>query len=135
MSFLRALTPQKSGHDLCKMWRALIDAGLGRAISFRQRCRFIALNNGRIIPTLQYASTPSADAELLAFSPERRRVDAFQFTEEFGEVCPVNPNKGDKVMTMTDEKLESVFRGVTYRRDQESSIIHVYGRSRMFALD
>jgi len=77
----------------------------------------------------------SADAELFAFSPERRLVDAFHFTEEFGEVCPVNSNKGDKVMTKTDEELESVFRGVTYRRDQESSIIHVYGRSRMFALD
>jgi alkyl hydroperoxide reductase subunit AhpC len=51
------------------------------------------------------AST-SAEAELLAFSPERRLIDALQFTEEFGEVCPANWNKGDKTIKPTDEWLK-----------------------------
>jgi len=38
-----------------------------------------------------------------------RMVDALQFTEEFGEVCPANWNKGDKTMKPTDEGLKEFF--------------------------
>ncbi len=38
-----------------------------------------------------------------------RLVDALQFTEEFGEVCPANWNKGDKSMKPTDEGLKEYF--------------------------
>ncbi len=38
-----------------------------------------------------------------------RIVDALQFTEEFGEVCPANWNKGDKTMKPTDEGLKEFF--------------------------
>ncbi len=38
-----------------------------------------------------------------------RLVDALQFTEEFGEVCPANWNKGDKTMKPTDEGLKEFF--------------------------
>lgn len=38
-----------------------------------------------------------------------RIVDALQFTEEFGEVCPANWNKGDKTMKPTDEGLKEYF--------------------------
>ncbi|TCD48651.1 peroxiredoxin [Chlorobium sp. N1] len=39
-----------------------------------------------------------------------RMVDALQFTEQFGEVCPANWNKGDKAMKPTDEGLKDFFR-------------------------
>jgi len=32
-----------------------------------------------------------------------RMVDALQFTEEYGEVCPANWNSGDAAMTATHE--------------------------------
>jgi peroxiredoxin (alkyl hydroperoxide reductase subunit C) len=38
-----------------------------------------------------------------------RLVDALQFTEEFGEVCPANWNKGDKTMKPTEEGLKEFF--------------------------
>ena len=38
-----------------------------------------------------------------------RLVDALQFTEEFGEVCPANWNKGDKTMKPTDAGLKEYF--------------------------
>jgi peroxiredoxin (alkyl hydroperoxide reductase subunit C) len=38
-----------------------------------------------------------------------RIIDALQFTEEFGEVCPANWNKGDKTMKPTDEGLKEYF--------------------------
>ncbi len=38
-----------------------------------------------------------------------RLVDALQFTEEHGEVCPANWNKGDKTMKPTDEGLKEFF--------------------------
>jgi peroxiredoxin (alkyl hydroperoxide reductase subunit C) len=38
-----------------------------------------------------------------------RLVDALQFTEEFGEVCPANWNKGDKTMAPTQEGLIEFF--------------------------
>ncbi|MEI8033072.1 MAG: peroxiredoxin [Chlorobiaceae bacterium] len=38
-----------------------------------------------------------------------RLVDALQFTEEYGEVCPANWNKGDKTMKPTDEGLKEFF--------------------------
>ncbi len=38
-----------------------------------------------------------------------RLVDALQFTEEFGEVCPANWNKGDKSMKPTEEGLKEYF--------------------------
>jgi peroxiredoxin (alkyl hydroperoxide reductase subunit C) len=39
-----------------------------------------------------------------------RMVDALQFTEEFGEVCPANWNKGDKAMKPTGEGLKEYFQ-------------------------
>jgi len=39
-----------------------------------------------------------------------RMVDALQFTEEFGEVCPANWNKGDKSMKPTGEGLKEYFK-------------------------
>ncbi|MDT9546026.1 MAG: peroxiredoxin [Chlorobium phaeovibrioides] len=39
-----------------------------------------------------------------------RMVDALQFTEQFGEVCPANWNKGDKTMKPTDEGLKEFFK-------------------------
>ncbi len=39
-----------------------------------------------------------------------RMVDALQFTEQFGEVCPANWNKGDKAMKPTDEGLKDFFK-------------------------
>jgi peroxiredoxin (alkyl hydroperoxide reductase subunit C) len=39
-----------------------------------------------------------------------RMVDALQFTEEFGEVCPANWNKGDKSMKPTEEGLKEFFK-------------------------
>lgn len=39
-----------------------------------------------------------------------RMVDALQFTEEFGEVCPANWNKGDKTMKPTEEGLKEYFK-------------------------
>jgi peroxiredoxin 2/4 len=39
-----------------------------------------------------------------------RLVDALQFTEQFGEVCPANWNKGDKTMKPTDEGLKEYFK-------------------------
>jgi peroxiredoxin 2/4 len=39
-----------------------------------------------------------------------RLVDALQFTEEYGEVCPANWNKGDKAMKPTEEGLKEFFR-------------------------
>lgn len=39
-----------------------------------------------------------------------RLVDALQFTEEHGEVCPANWNKGDKTMKPTDDGLKEFFR-------------------------
>ncbi|HWQ27030.1 MAG TPA: peroxiredoxin [Chlorobaculum sp.] len=39
-----------------------------------------------------------------------RMVDALQFTEEFGEVCPANWNKGDKAMKPTGEGLKEYFK-------------------------
>ena len=38
-----------------------------------------------------------------------RLVDALQFSEEFGEVCPANWNKGDKTMAPTQEGLREFF--------------------------
>ncbi len=38
-----------------------------------------------------------------------RLVDALQFTEEHGEVCPANWNKGDKTMAPTQEGLIEFF--------------------------
>jgi peroxiredoxin 2/4 len=38
-----------------------------------------------------------------------RLVDALQFTEEFGEVCPANWSKGDKSMKPTEEGLKEYF--------------------------
>lgn len=38
-----------------------------------------------------------------------RLVDALQFTEEFGEVCPANWNKGDKSMKPSEEGLKEYF--------------------------
>lgn len=38
-----------------------------------------------------------------------RLVDALQFTEEHGEVCPANWNKGDKSMKPTQDGLEEFF--------------------------
>jgi peroxiredoxin (alkyl hydroperoxide reductase subunit C) len=38
-----------------------------------------------------------------------RLVDALQFTEEFGEVCPANWNKGDKTMKPNEEGLKEYF--------------------------
>jgi peroxiredoxin (alkyl hydroperoxide reductase subunit C) len=40
-----------------------------------------------------------------------RLVDALQFTEEHGEVCPANWNKGDKTMQPDQDGLESYFAG------------------------
>ena len=39
-----------------------------------------------------------------------RLVDALQFTEQYGEVCPANWNKGDKTMKPTDEGLKEFFK-------------------------
>jgi peroxiredoxin (alkyl hydroperoxide reductase subunit C) len=39
-----------------------------------------------------------------------RLVDALQFTEQYGEVCPANWNKGDKAMKPTDEGLKEFFK-------------------------
>jgi peroxiredoxin 2/4 len=39
-----------------------------------------------------------------------RMIDALQFTEEFGEVCPANWNKGDKTMKPDDEGLKEFFK-------------------------
>jgi peroxiredoxin (alkyl hydroperoxide reductase subunit C) len=36
-----------------------------------------------------------------------RMVDALQFTEEFGEVCPANWHKGDEGMKPTDDGVAS----------------------------
>jgi peroxiredoxin (alkyl hydroperoxide reductase subunit C) len=38
-----------------------------------------------------------------------RMVDALQFTEKYGEVCPANWNQGDKSMKPTQEGLEAFF--------------------------
>ncbi len=38
-----------------------------------------------------------------------RMIDALQFTEEHGEVCPANWSKGDKAMVPTKEGLETFF--------------------------
>ena len=39
-----------------------------------------------------------------------RMVEALQFTEEFGEVCPANWHKGAKSMKPTDEGLKEYFK-------------------------
>ncbi|ARM30609.1 peroxiredoxin [Prosthecochloris sp. HL-130-GSB] len=39
-----------------------------------------------------------------------RMVEALQFTEEFGEVCPANWTKGDKTMKPTDQGLKEFFK-------------------------
>uniref|UniRef100_Q3ASQ4 Thiolredoxin peroxidase n=1 Tax=Chlorobium chlorochromatii (strain CaD3) TaxID=340177 RepID=Q3ASQ4_CHLCH len=39
-----------------------------------------------------------------------RLIDALQFTEEFGEVCPANWNKGDKAMKPTQGGLEEFYK-------------------------
>ncbi len=39
-----------------------------------------------------------------------RMIDALQFTEKHGEVCPANWNQGDKSMTPTQDGLESFFK-------------------------
>lgn len=39
-----------------------------------------------------------------------RMVDALQFTEEHGEVCPANWNQGDKTMKPDQEGLEDYFK-------------------------
>jgi peroxiredoxin (alkyl hydroperoxide reductase subunit C) len=39
-----------------------------------------------------------------------RMVDALQFTEEYGEVCPANWNKGDKAMKPTGDGLKEYFK-------------------------
>ena len=36
-----------------------------------------------------------------------RLIDALQFTEEYGEVCPANWKKGDKALKATQEGLSS----------------------------
>lgn len=36
-----------------------------------------------------------------------RLIDALQFTEEYGEVCPANWKKGDKALTATQEGISS----------------------------
>jgi len=38
-----------------------------------------------------------------------RMIDALQFTEEHGKVCPANWNKGGKTMTPTQDGLEEYF--------------------------
>lgn len=38
-----------------------------------------------------------------------RMIDALQFTEQYGEVCPANWNKGDKSMKPSDEGLKDYF--------------------------
>lgn len=38
-----------------------------------------------------------------------RMVEALQFTEEFGEVCPANWQKGERAMKPTDEGLKEYF--------------------------
>lgn len=40
-----------------------------------------------------------------------RLVDALQFTEEFGEVCPANWKKGDKALTPTQDGIASYLSG------------------------
>ncbi|MHC5087998.1 MAG: peroxiredoxin, partial [Planctomycetota bacterium] len=39
-----------------------------------------------------------------------RMVDALQFFEQNGEVCPANWNKGDKSMVPTDDGLKDFFK-------------------------
>ncbi|NTU97245.1 MAG: peroxiredoxin [Chlorobiaceae bacterium] len=39
-----------------------------------------------------------------------RMIDALQFTEEFGEVCPANWSKGGKTMKPDDEGLKEFFK-------------------------
>lgn len=39
-----------------------------------------------------------------------RMVDALQFTEKYGEVCPANWNQGDKAMAPTQDGLEDFFK-------------------------
>ena len=39
-----------------------------------------------------------------------RMLDALQFTEEHGEVCPANWSQGDKSMTPTQNGLEEFFK-------------------------
>jgi peroxiredoxin (alkyl hydroperoxide reductase subunit C) len=39
-----------------------------------------------------------------------RLIDALQFTEEFGEVCPANWNKGDKTMKPDQSGLEDFYK-------------------------
>ena len=39
-----------------------------------------------------------------------RMVEALQFTEEFGEVCPANWQKGERAMKPTDEGLKEYFK-------------------------
>lgn len=39
-----------------------------------------------------------------------RMVDALQFTEKYGEVCPANWNQGDKSMKPTKDGLEEFFK-------------------------
>ena len=39
-----------------------------------------------------------------------RMIDALQFTEKHGEVCPANWNQGDKSMTPTQDGLEEFFK-------------------------
>ena len=39
-----------------------------------------------------------------------RMVDALQFTEKYGEVCPANWTQGDKSMTPTQDGLEAFFK-------------------------
>lgn len=39
-----------------------------------------------------------------------RMIDALQFTEKHGEVCPANWNQGDKSMTPTKDGLEAFFK-------------------------
>jgi peroxiredoxin (alkyl hydroperoxide reductase subunit C) len=40
-----------------------------------------------------------------------RLVDALQFTEEYGEVCPANWKKGDKALTPTQDGIASYLSG------------------------
>lgn len=40
-----------------------------------------------------------------------RMVEALQFTEEFGEVCPANWKKGDRAMKPDDAGLKEYFKG------------------------
>ena len=42
-----------------------------------------------------------------------RMIDALQFFEENGEVCPANWNKGDKSMKADDEGLKEFFKDVS----------------------